>query len=262
MAPNLDTYYLVLLGNPEEGNLAELEKKFKRASADYLVTRGADGVDISLIQKSGELTSAYLYLKAKWELRAKNEPFIPRILRMEQQKAAPLTKLEKFHGELYKIAVSGLFIAGLVGLYQFAVFAINNYIAANKKSFEQMVKEEEQIRAYGNHQAIQQKLENSNEFISKVGSRKLLPIHNSARGCNTSQLSYYIERGIDLNKVDKDGQTPLHWTSRINCVTGTKMLIKAGVRTDIKDKAGHTPLDWAKLSNNFESIQLLQKPSK
>lgn len=262
MAPNLETYYLALLGNPEEGNIPELEKKFKRASAEYLVTREADRVDISLIQRSGELTSAYLYLKAKWELKAKQEPFIPRILRMEPVKAIPLTKLEKLHAELLKLATAGLLIAGIVGIFQFGQYALNNSFRTNSKSLDQLIIEEQQLQAYGNKKAIEKKIENSKDFATKLEAKELSSIHIAAKSCDINQLSGLINRGTNINKTDKDGETPLHWTSRINCVKGSALLIRAGARTDIKDQAGNTALDWAKVSNNFESIRLLQKTAK
>jgi hypothetical protein len=262
MAPNLETYYLALLGNPEEGNLDELEKKFQRASAEYMVTRTADRVDISLIQKSGELTSAYLYLKAKWELKAKHEPFVPRILRIEKEKVKPLNKLELIYKELHRVASSGLLIAGFIGIYQLLYFAFGEPVTSvgvSDKTLEKLLIEEGQVRAMKDQHLNMKKLEHNKEFVAKLQTQEGTLIHNYAKGCNIPKLKESIERGQNLNRIDGEGQTPLHWTARINCVKGSELLIKAGARKDIVDKSGNTPLDWAKQSNNFESIQILQK---
>jgi len=265
VASSLEEHYLKILGNPEEGNLPELEKKFKRKSAEYLVTKTEGRVDISLIQRSGELTSAYLYLKAKWEINSNGKPFVPRILRIENPEQEQLTFLEKLHIKLSSISIAGLFFIGIISLYQFGSSFLDSPLAnsfSTKHDYQvlaNLIVEENELR---NNVAAKtaEKLKVKREtFVRKVDQKSITPIHAAARSCNLGQLSSKINTSSSINALDGDGATPLHWTSRINCVKGSELLINAGANLSIKDQSGRTPLDWAKFSNNHESVRLLEK---
>lgn len=263
MASSLEEHYLNILGHPEEGNIPELEKKFKRKSAEYLITKTSDRVDISLIQRSGELTSAYLYLKAKWEINASDEPFIPRILRIDNPKKVPLTFLERVHLRLHNLCIAGLFFIGIISLFQLGESLLDNSLANafssqyDHEALANMIVEESKIRATSNAQVLDELKKSREVFEQKIEQKPISPIHAAARACNLSQLSSALNGNINL--VDTDGASPLHWTSRRNCVKGSELLIRAGASLRIKDKTGKTALDWAKTSNNFESIRLLEK---
>lgn len=115
MSQSLENYYLEILGNPEVGNVSDLEKKFRRKSAEYIIHRVDDRVDISLVQKSGELTNAYLYLKAKWELSAGSKPYIPSILRINFNKENNKSKnLESFYLKIKDYTLSIAFCVGIL----------------------------------------------------------------------------------------------------------------------------------------------------
>ena len=52
--------------------------------------------------------------------------------------------------------------------------------------------------------------------------------------------------GFDVNRPDKDGDTPLHEMVRRMKKKGVELLLKKGALINIKDKDGKTPLDLAK----------------
>ena len=115
MSQSLERYYLEILGNPEIGNVPDLEKKFRRKSAEFVIHRVDDRVDISLIKKSGELTNAYLYLKAKWELSAGSKPFIPQILKIKFPTEKIKNKsLEKFYFKIKDYTISIAICVGII----------------------------------------------------------------------------------------------------------------------------------------------------
>ncbi|WP_064124964.1 ankyrin repeat domain-containing protein [Wolbachia endosymbiont of Dactylopius coccus] len=69
-----------------------------------------------------------------------------------------------------------------------------------------------------------------------------------------------IERGIDINTVDKDGLTPLHKAAGNAQVEVVNALIKKGANVKAVSKDGITPLHCAALSsNNKEIVEILVK---
>jgi ankyrin repeat protein len=57
--------------------------------------------------------------------------------------------------------------------------------------------------------------------------------------------SLCLERGVDINAVSENGQTPLHLAVTVRSEAFIKFLIDRGARVDIKDKQGRTPIDVA-----------------
>ncbi len=265
MTSSLEEHYLNILGNPEEGNLPELEKKFKRLSAEYLITKTADRVDISMIQRSGELTSAYLYLKSKWEKQTRSSPFVPKILRIEHPEQPPLTFLEKLHKELYGLAMAGLFFVAILSLYQLGVSLLDNSFASafsgvgKQNMITEYINSETTINAIKSQNSAVALRKNRETFLKKIDSKQALPIQIAAKSCDLQGIKSLISNQANLNSLDELGATPLHWTSRINCISCSQALIAANASINIKDYSGKTALDWAKLSNNHESIRLLEK---
>lgn len=64
-----------------------------------------------------------------------------------------------------------------------------------------------------------------------------------------------IEMGLDVNRVDQNGDTALHGAALRGADAAIKRLVDAGARLDIKNKAGHTPWRVAEgvfISNTFK----------
>lgn len=68
-----------------------------------------------------------------------------------------------------------------------------------------------------------------------------------------------IEMNANVNAVDKDERTPLHWAAGYGRKEIVKALINAEANVNAQDKYGKTPLD---LSSTEEIKTLLLKPPK
>jgi ankyrin repeat protein len=54
-----------------------------------------------------------------------------------------------------------------------------------------------------------------------------------------------VESGIDLNAVNRNGQTALHGATRAAEDTIVRFLVEHGAALNVKDRGGRTPLDIA-----------------
>ena len=68
-------------------------------------------------------------------------------------------------------------------------------------------------------------------------------------------MEMLITCGVDVNKKDKDGWTPLHYAANRGHVDVVKILLKNKADKTLKTNDGGTALDWA---SNEEIKQLLQ----
>ena len=67
-----------------------------------------------------------------------------------------------------------------------------------------------------------------------------------------------IDAGVDVNKEDMFGQTPMHMAAIANRPRIIKLFVEYGGRADVKSKEGSTPLDVAIKMENKESIEMLK----
>ena len=58
-------------------------------------------------------------------------------------------------------------------------------------------------------------------------------------------MTMFLERGVDINAVDINGQTALHVAAGQQGAAIVTALVERGARLDLKDKQGRTPLDVA-----------------
>ncbi|KAK7603806.1 hypothetical protein V9T40_003805 [Parthenolecanium corni] len=80
----------------------------------------------------------------------------------------------------------------------------------------------------------------------------------AARGL-TLRLTSYQLAGVDLNKSDYSGRTPLHASVLTNQIETVKFLLENGVSVHVKDLLNHTPLDYAIILENKKIICLLDQ---
>lgn len=72
-------------------------------------------------------------------------------------------------------------------------------------------------------------------------------------------ISFLIEKGADLNIVDKDKKTALHYAVENKNIEETEFLIKKGANLNIKDNEGKTPLFYAIYEESKKIVELLLK---
>jgi uncharacterized protein len=67
-----------------------------------------------------------------------------------------------------------------------------------------------------------------------------------------------IDIGLDVNRVDKNGDTALHGAALRGADDAIKLLVQAGARLDVKNKLGHTP--WRVAEGIFASNTFKRNP--
>ena len=74
-------------------------------------------------------------------------------------------------------------------------------------------------------------------------------------------INALLRQGADVNALDKNGLTPLHYAAVMGSPEKVDALLRAGAIANAKDKGGQTPLDWAEESSykNPEEIKLTLK---
>jgi ankyrin repeat protein len=66
-----------------------------------------------------------------------------------------------------------------------------------------------------------------------------------------------IHLGADVNAVDSNGETPLHYAAVHGRITEAEILLKSGSKISITDKHGNTPL-WAAVFNARGAYDLVR----
>ncbi|HHK74259.1 MAG TPA: ankyrin repeat domain-containing protein, partial [Rhizobiales bacterium] len=69
----------------------------------------------------------------------------------------------------------------------------------------------------------------------------------------------FLEKGANINAVDKDGGTALHWAVGGNKPDTVRLLLERGAKPDPVDSRGQTPLDIAERKNSTAILTLIRK---
>ncbi|XP_011860448.1 PREDICTED: ankyrin-2-like [Vollenhovia emeryi] len=83
------------------------------------------------------------------------------------------------------------------------------------------------------------------------------PLHYAAKKHNEDIANALIKAGADINIKDQDGRTPLHWAAIERNEGVANALIKAGADVNAKDDYGRIPLHWAVNAGSIEVTQIL-----
>jgi ankyrin repeat protein len=86
--------------------------------------------------------------------------------------------------------------------------------------------------------------------------RNLLYI--AARNGHVSICEYLINKGMNVNEVQKTGSTALHGAAYYGQINVIKVLLNYGAKTNIKNNFGHLPIDEAMT----EEIKTILKESE
>ena len=272
---SLEEIYTKILGSPSKGDLDDLERKYKEKSMEIAQDKDDNKVDISTIQKTGELQNAYLYLKAQWALQQKMNMGITEngiILKSNKRNLArskdqdkiahlPSDKLNLFNKELKGITKAGL------GLVLFlSIFHLSNYIISEDKvnattefrpSVVETFRSQPVLKPQKNISPQNLAVIDKNIFHGEADSN----LFRAAKNCNLNELKSNLP-GENINSINSKGETTGHWLCRLNCAEGLRWALNNGADMSIKDNSGRTPIDWAKLNNSYESIQILNQFSK
>jgi hypothetical protein len=80
----------------------------------------------------------------------------------------------------------------------------------------------------------------------------------AAKKGNVALVKKLLEKGADVNAVNKDGETALMWASDKGHTEVAKLLIEKGADVNVADKSGTTALIWASLAGHTEIVKLLK----
>lgn len=78
---------------------------------------------------------------------------------------------------------------------------------------------------------------------------------------NIEILDFLHQKGLDVNAVDKYGQTPLHWASEAASYNVVKKLLDLGADPRIKDDNKKTAFDLS-VDNPYKTVRMLLKDAK
>eukprot|EP00123_Amoebidium_parasiticum_P010521 comp20160_c0_seq1/m.24950 comp20160_c0_seq1/g.24950 ORF comp20160_c0_seq1/g.24950 comp20160_c0_seq1/m.24950 type:complete len:969 (-) comp20160_c0_seq1:35-2941(-) len=81
----------------------------------------------------------------------------------------------------------------------------------------------------------------------------------AARFGDVEQLKWFVLRGADLSKADLDRRTPLHVAAAEGRVGAVEFLIEQKVDVNAVDRWGNTPLEEAINNGHFETAQLIRE---
>lgn len=84
-----------------------------------------------------------------------------------------------------------------------------------------------------------------------------IPLYQAVHQGDLNQLKRHIAWGAELNRLEADGQAPLHVTSALGDMVLTRLLLKNGADPNLDDKQGHAALWHALVNGRTQVAQLL-----
>ncbi|RKT01032.1 ankyrin repeat domain-containing protein [Chryseobacterium defluvii] len=100
---------------------------------------------------------------------------------------------------------------------------------------------------------------NVNLFVNEFEQNLL---HMAITRNSTEVFDYLLYCDIDVNKLDKDGKTPLHYSTAYSNYDFTKKLLEStGIEKDIRDQYGNNPM-WVAVFNSrgsYDVVKLLME---
>ncbi|PJD95008.1 MAG: hypothetical protein CK425_09695 [Parachlamydia sp.] len=81
-------------------------------------------------------------------------------------------------------------------------------------------------------------------------------LHTAVQYGDFKTVKRMVEKGMNLNQVNLDGKTPLHYAQQVDIV---QYLLEKGANCQLTDKLGRTLLHYAAQDDHLEMIKLLMK---
>src|SRR5437879_702316 len=82
---------------------------------------------------------------------------------------------------------------------------------------------------------------------------------DAARKGNKAAVRSLLQKKADVNAVQSDGATALHWAVRLDDLETAELLIRSGANVSVATRAGATPLELAAINGNGAMIERLIK---
>ncbi|KAH6834417.1 Ankyrin repeat family protein [Perilla frutescens var. hirtella] len=92
------------------------------------------------------------------------------------------------------------------------------------------------------------------EHVDKDG---LTPLHLAVIGKREAVISHLLRKGANPEARDQDGATPLHYAVQVGAVQTVKLLMKSKVDVNVADNEGWTPLHVAMQTRNRYIAKIL-----
>lgn len=80
-------------------------------------------------------------------------------------------------------------------------------------------------------------------------------LHRACHKKDLPRIDFLLRKGIDINAIDEEGNTALHYAVKENYDTVFNFLIERGADINVRNSNGYTPLDYA-LENGYEDFIL------
>ena len=114
----------------------------------------------------------------------------------------------------------------------------------------------------GHLEAVQRFIEEENVDVDGKNHLGRTALHAAALSGQAEVVEYLVGVGADVNALDNDGMTPLHWAVRFSSepagrLLTVKTLIERGAEVNIRESNGSLPLHSA-LDNDTELLEILE----
>lgn len=118
------------------------------------------------------------------------------------------------------------------------------------------------VKIFGEFVCPTDTLLRSGANINLEDNRGYTPAHIAAQHGQVAFIYHMMVRWkVDIDRLDIDGRTPLHWACYKGFPDVVRLLLFVNARMDIQDRDGCTPLHWY-VSHTLHELHLLHNSSK
>ena len=113
-------------------------------------------------------------------------------------------------------------------------------------------------------------LANSNSRVDLINTKKIRDynyntnLHRSVLKNNIKFVEYFLKKGLDVNKKNKNGDTALHFAFKIKNYDIIQLLLEYGASIKIKNNKGITPFEVANkdIKDTFNLVEIYNNPDE